>query len=155
MLVVASGALIAMACGGGDKKATATDAPASSETSVATTVARARSTSTPKPSATKASSSLPQAAGTPVGGSASSKSFGTIFSSLFGGAFSGAGAPDGLGEGDPGLKQYLPDASDFPSGYETMGQHTFRTPDGISNSGGMDIAAEKPDSTCCVPGCCP
>ena len=87
MLVVASGALIAMACGGGDKKATATDAPASSETSVATTVARARSTSPPKPSATKASSSLPQAAGTPVGGSASSKSFGTIFSSLFGGAF--------------------------------------------------------------------
>jgi hypothetical protein len=69
--------------------------------------------------------------------------FGSIFSSALssgsGGGVPGR-APGGIQEGDPALKQYLPSDSEFPSGYTPVGEMTFRTPDGISATGGMNAA---------------
>ena len=53
----------------------------------------------------------------------------------------GGGNATGLGEGDPTLKNYLPAASDLPPGYAPFGEFTFRTPDGVLKTGGIDIAA--------------
>ena len=121
-------ALLAAACGGGDKKQSQSVAPtqsvateAAAPTSVASSTPAARVTKTPASNDKKAASG--------------------VFSSLFGSALSGGGGTSGLGEGDPALKNYLPGASDLPAGYTSSGEFTFRTPDGISSSGGIDIAA--------------
>ncbi|TAK55533.1 MAG: hypothetical protein EPO22_14395, partial [Dehalococcoidia bacterium] len=119
--IVALVALVAVACGGGDKKPAPTQPP--------------EATATTAPS----SSSSPAASG--GGEEAVGGIFNTIFSS--GALTRGAGGPDGgaMPAGDESLKQYLLTASDVPSGYTSMGDFSYRLPDGISKDGSMDMAA--------------
>lgn len=132
--------VLAVACGGGPKSAPApANTPAPTEvapTAAPTKLATAPTAAAPAPVAT--------AARTPSTTSGE-KSFSALFSSAFGGAFRSGGGnagAGGLGQGDTSLLQYLPDTSDLPPGYTPGGQFTFRSPDGISAAGGMDIAAE-------------
>jgi hypothetical protein len=129
MIVCAAGlVLLAVACGGGDKNApsVAPTERAAAQTPVAGKTVAAGRTATPKASTT------------------SEKTITGLFGSIFGGALSGpqGDVPSGLGEGDPTLAKYLPPNSALPDGYTPMGQYTFRAPDGISDTGGIDIAAE-------------
>lgn len=119
--VVALAALGAVACGGGDK----TPAPTQPPEAIATTA--------------PSSSSSPAASG--GGEEAVGGIFNTIFSS---GALTRgtSGADDGaMPAGDESIKQYLLTAGDVPSGYTSMGDFSYRLPDGISKEGGMDMAA--------------
>ena len=94
----------------------------------------------------KSSSKTPTAAKTSTGATKDKSGelvgglFGSVFSNAFGDA--GSGASNNLGDADESLKQYLPSNSDLPDGYTPMGQRTFRGPDGISDTGGIDIAIE-------------
>ncbi len=134
LMVVAAGlAVLTIACGGGDK-------PAPSPSNAPPTVRAALQTATP--------ASTPALGGntaTPIGASDFTRE--TAISSLFGAIFNGAldgeqGLPAGeLGEGDPALTEYLPPNSALPDGYAPVGQYTLRAPDGISETGGIDIAA--------------
>ncbi len=130
--LVAVVTLLAAACGGGDKKPAAT-AAAPTEQPTAASTARAASKT---PAAAKTSSS--------TSATKDEKAVGGLFNSLFNGALSGGagGGAASLGEGDPTLAKYLPSNDDLPPGYTPQGQYTFRAPDGISETGGMDIAAE-------------
>ncbi len=133
-VLLAAASLLAAACGGSDKKAPTTapsgqptDAPVASATPIATLTARPSARTTPPPT-----------------GSNGKDVLGGLFNTVFTGALSGGEglANKGFGAGDPRLVQYLPSNADLPAGYTSSGQYTFRAPDGISSSGGIDIAAE-------------
>lgn len=124
--------VLAAACGGGDKKPAATAAAPTEEPAASTAAKPASETPSSARTATPSTSKKSQDV---VGG---------LFSTLFTGALSGGGSAgaSGLGDGDPALKQYLPSNADLPNGYTPQGQFTFRAPDGVSSTGGIDIAAE-------------
>src|SRR5581483_1165525 len=115
--------LVAGACGGGSSKSQPSAAPTEAPPTAAATATR------PAPTATAARSSR-----------TGSGLFRSIFSNALNSS-SGPGAASGLGEGNPALKRFLPATNDFPGGYTPLGEFTFRTPDGISAAGGMDVAA--------------
>lgn len=124
--LVALVALAGVACSGGDKK------PAATATEPA-----AESTSAPA----KDAASTPEASGD------GADPIGSIFSTLFDNSAlnlspgtDGGAAPE-FGPGDESLKQYLLTADDIPAGYSSMGEFSYRVPDGISKEGGMDMAA--------------
>lgn len=132
--LIATIAIAGAACGSDDRKTQSSAGAQPSATDVAPTAApsSASAASTPKVRAIRTS-----AAG-------DSKEAGSVFGSLFGSALSGAGGGGStarLGAGDPALKAYLPSASDLPPGYSSFGEFSFRTPDGVSKTGGIDIAA--------------
>jgi hypothetical protein len=116
-------ALVIAGCGGGDKPS---GKPASTPAGIDVTAAPAAKTG--------------DFDGTTSG--SSSGALGDIFNTVFSSALGGGPSDDSAGEPDPGLADYLPPDSALPSGFEPVGQYTFRTPDGISGSGSMDIAAE-------------
>ena len=128
--VVAFVTLLAVACGG-DKNtsSSATSAPATQTTGSSATAKPA--SKTPAPAKTSGAD-----------GAKSKDVVSGLFSTLFTGALNGGTTPGSLGDGDPTLKQYLPADSDLPKGYAFQGQFTSRAPDGVSTSGGIDIAAE-------------
>jgi hypothetical protein len=130
LIALADGlALLAVACGGGDKK---TASP-----TLAPTERAAADTATPGKTVVAGNTATPGAS------TKSEKTISGLFGSIFTGALSGPGqAPSGLGEGDPALLAYLPPNSALPSGYTPAGQFTFRALDGISQTGGINIAAE-------------
>ncbi len=130
--LLAVAAIAAAACGGTDKKTAPTTAAPTEPTTAATPKS---SSKTPTASKT-ATSATKDKSGELVGGL-----FGSVFSNAFGGG-SDSGAANGLGAADETLKQYLPSNSDLPDGYTPMGLRTFRGPDGISDTGGIDIAIE-------------
>lgn len=124
-------ALTAASCGGADKKPASTTAAPTEPTMAATPKSSSKT-----PTAAKTSTGATKdKSGELVGGL-----FGSIFSNAFGDADSSAW--NNLGAADESLKQYLPSNSDLPDGYTPMGQRTFRGPDGISETGGIDIAIE-------------
>jgi hypothetical protein len=115
--------LIGGACTVGSSKPAPTAAPTEAPPTVAATATKPATTATPARSGRKGSS---------------------LFSSVFSNALSSSSGPNassGLGEGDPALKRFLPATGDFPSGYTPLGEFTVRAPDGISEAGGMDMAA--------------
>jgi len=63
-----------------------------------------------------------------------------LFGSVFSNGFSGGGAAAGLGGGDESLLALLPESSDFPSGYTSLGEMTFSAPAGSSELGAVDMA---------------
>lgn len=137
VIVMASAAA---ACGGGDKKSPTAEPAASTEKPAASATAKVASKT---PGSSKTATAGKSA--TPGTSSKSEKTISGLFGSLFSSALSGA--PDasgagGLGEGDPSLAKYLPANSDLPDGYTPQGQFNFRAPDGISDSGGIDVSAE-------------
>jgi hypothetical protein len=123
-------AMLAVACGGGDKK---TVSP-----TVAPTERVAADTAIPAKTVVAGNTVTPSAA------TKSEKTISGLFGSIFTGALNGpqGQAPNGLGAGDPALLAYLPPNRALPSGYTPAGEYTFRAPDGISVTGGIDIAAE-------------
>lgn len=124
--LVAVVTIFAAACGSGDKKAPPPTA-ATPELAASQTPAPGKTPVASKTTTTK-----------------SEKTISGLFGLLFNGVLNGAAGnePGGLGEGDPSLSQYLPPDSALPDGYAPGGQYTFRAPDGISDTGGIDIAAE-------------
>src|ERR1700674_3574095 len=131
LIALAAGlALLAVACGGGDKQA--------ASPTVAPTERAAADTATPGKTV------VPGNTATPGGSTKSEKTISGLFGSIFTGALNGpqGQAPSGLGEGDPALLAYLPPNSALPGGYTPAGQFTFRAPDGISQTGGINVAAE-------------
>jgi hypothetical protein len=129
-------ALASAACGGGDKKPSATvAAPKDQPAAAATPGVAARSPTVSKASARASSTASASKDEEAVGG---------LFNLLFNKALNGGegGDTSGLGEGDPNLTKYLPSNADLPPGYTSRGQQTYRAPDGISETGGMDIAVE-------------
>lgn len=116
LLVAVFGA--AAACGSGDKPPAPTAVPAATE---------------------KAAAATTSAAAQDAGDSAA---VGSIFSTVLGGAFSGGASGSGAQKAsDPTLTRFLPADSDLPAGFTPFGQFTYRVPDGITKSGGMDMAA--------------
>lgn len=115
----------AAACGSGDKET----APAADSGEPA-----ASTTSTPEPA--------DEGGGTGDSGGVDAVS--EVFSTLFGGALSGpdlfAGDAD-LTQGDASLLAYVLSVDDLPAGFTPFGEFTYRLPDGISETGGMDMAA--------------
>jgi len=138
-------AVLAAACGGGDKKAPAAEPSVPTQKPAATATAKA---SAKTPASSKSATRGKTA--TPASNSKSEKTISGLFGSLFSSALSGGPGASGdsglgaggLGEGDPALAKYLPSNSDLPDGYAPQGQFNFRAPDGISDTGGIDIAAE-------------
>jgi len=116
-------ALAGVACGG-DKKAPATEPAAASTANPA-----------------KDSASTPEASG--GAGNAVGSIFSTLFSSdpLNLSPAGDGGAVPAFGPGDESLKRYLLTKDDIPAGYSSMGEFTYRVPDGVSKEGGMDMAA--------------
>ena len=125
--------VFAAACGGGDRKAPTAEPATATEKPAATATAK---TAAKTPTSSKSA--------TPVATSKSEGAVSGIFGAIFSRALNGPQEPaaTGAGEGDPNLKQYLPAEADLPAGYTPSGQYTFRAPDGISETGGIDIAAE-------------
>jgi hypothetical protein len=131
LIALAAGlALLAVACGSGDKRA-ASPAVAPTEHAAADTAAPAETV-------------VAGNAATPSASTKSEKAISGLFESIFSGGLNGpqGQAPSGLGEGDPALLKYLPPNSALPDGYTPAGQYTLRAPDGISETGGINIAAE-------------
>jgi hypothetical protein len=96
------------------------------------------STPTSRPSPTEANAADPTETG------ATSGALDGLFASVFGGALGGGtddGGVAGLGGGDAALKELLPSESDLPDGFEAFGEFTFAAPDGVSETGAMDVAA--------------
>ncbi len=126
----------AAACGGGDKAAPTPEPAAPTQKPAVTATANAGATT---PASAKSA--------TPAR-SKGEKAISGLFGSLFSSAFSGGGQSadslggGGLGEGDPALAKYLPSNADLPEGYTPQGQFTFRAPDGISETGGIDVATQ-------------
>lgn len=123
-------ALLTVACGSGDKKV-----PSPTVGTAATSAAQ-----TPTTGKTAATGKT----ATPKASTKSEKTISGLFGSIFNGALNGPQGAElrGLGEADPALTKYLPPNSALPDGYTPVGQYTFRAPDGISESGGIDIAVE-------------
>lgn len=124
----------AVACGNGDKPSTANRNDAGA---APTSTATATGDDADEPSdGTDSSDMEPTSADTnPLGG---------VFSTLFEGALTGPDLFAGdaqIGEGDPALLDYVLKAGEFPSGFTPFGEFTFRVPDGISEGGGVDMAA--------------
>jgi len=122
--ILAVGAVVAVACGSGDKK------PALPATSTPVVAATERA-ATPVPDALRESE----------------PALGDVFATLFGSGALGGGiaAGDGselagYGPGDASLKQYLLTESDLPAGFAVQGAEAVRIPDGISKGGGGDVA---------------
>jgi len=133
-------AIVAAACGGGGKKSPTAE-PASPTQKPAATATANTAAKTPASSV----SATPAKSATPASSSKSEKTISGLFGSLFSSALSGGpGAPgaSGLGEGDPALAKYLPSNADLPAGYTPQGQFNFRAPDGISDTGGINVSAE-------------
>ena len=130
VIVMASAAA---ACGGGDKKSAPAEPAAPTEKPAASATAKIAS-KTPGSSKTA----------TPEATSKSERAVSGVFGAVFSRALNDPQEPaaTSAGEGDPSLKQYLPAEADLPAGYTPTGQYTFRAPDGISETGGIDIAAE-------------
>lgn len=127
-------AVLAVACGGGDKKPNADPTE------------RPHTTRTAEP--TGVSSEPTEDASSDRGGGIGTL-FNTAFSSGLSGGFGGGSVP-GLGTGDESLKQFLPADSDLPEGFTPFGAFTFSTPPGSSEFGAMDMAmamAVKGDPT--------
>ena len=74
------------------------------------------------------------------GSSSRSGAISDLFGSVFSNGFSGGGAAAGLGGGDESLLELLPETSDFPSGYTSLGEMTFSAPAGSSELGAVDMA---------------
>jgi hypothetical protein len=114
--------LLAVACGGGDKKsAEPTEKPAA-------TAARSEKTAVPTAEATKEASSR------------SGEGIGALFTSVFSTGLSGGGPGAALGGGDESLKAFLPAESDFPSEFTPFGTFTFSAPASSSELGAVDMA---------------
>lgn len=132
-------AVIAIACGGGDKKPTAepTERPA------------------PRSEATLPRASSTIEIGSPteeISSGRSGEGIGSLFNSVFSSGLSGGlgGAVPGLGAGDESLKLFLPPDADLPDGFTPTGSFTFSAPAGTSEFGAMDMAmtmAVKGDPT--------
>ncbi len=118
---IALAMLAAVACGGSDKSPAPSEPP--------------QATATTAPS----SSSSPAASG--GGEEAVGGIFNTIFSSGALTRGTSSGASGAMPAGDESLKQYLLNESDVPAGYSSLGEFSYRLPDGISKDGGMDMAA--------------
>ena len=123
-LLLVPALVLAAACGSGDKKPQTAPSP------------------TPKAAVSAPTSATAAAADQAQGGD--SAAVGSIFSTVFGGAF-GGGASNPASQqqpSDPNLARFLPANSDLPDGFTPAGQFTYRLPDGITQNGGMDMAAE-------------
>lgn len=132
-LMLALVAIAAAGCGGGEKKA---ETPASASPTQKPAAAATAKAGVKMPTSSKSA--------TPAASSKSEKAVSGIFGAVFNRALNGPrdAAATSSGEGDPNLEQYLPVEADLPAGYTPSGQYTFRAPDGISETGGIDIAAE-------------
>ena len=133
LALVAAVAVLAVACRGGDKSAESPTAPPAAERTASQTPATAKTRAAGK-------AATPRAAGD----SDREQTIRALFGSIFTGALNGppGDVSGGPGEGDPALTQYLPPNSALPDGYTPAGQYIFRAPDGISETGGIDIAVE-------------
>jgi hypothetical protein len=105
--------LAAVACGGGDKKP---------------------SSAAPSESGATASASP----AVPAGGE---EAVGGIFNTLFSSSALGGSEAGTTPALDGSLTQYLLTEDDVPAGYTSLGDFSYRLPDGISKEGGMDMAA--------------
>jgi hypothetical protein len=123
---------LAVACGSGDKKPESASAPSSASTA----------TAAPRP--TSAAAQEPERPTTDAQEPTGDTAVGNIFSTVFGGALGGGASNRSAQQqpSDPNLGRFLPADSDLPEGFTPAGQFTYRIPDGISENGGMDMAAE-------------
>lgn len=146
-------ALIAAACGAGSNKkpATPTDTPTSEVAATpAPTNTQTRSSQTATAAANRAvrggsggSGGAAGATNTPAQpGAAGGRGVSGLFSTLFGSALD-----DGTDDetepppaSDGTITRFLPGPEDLPAGYTSVSDATFRVPDGISTTGGIDIA---------------
>ncbi len=139
-------ALLAASCGSDKPSSQPTATPAATE-AAATAAPRATSTSPATPTRTARTTATPAKS---TSGTSSENTFGRVFGSVFGGALSSSagatGSLTGLGAGDPTLEQYLPSNSQMPSGYTNSPAYSFRAPDGITSTGGMNISARIANS---------
>lgn len=126
LVLTLTAAVVAAACGGGDKK------PITAPTSTPDT--------DPKPTATaQAAGSTPRASSS-EGGGALSDLMGLMFNSGLGEA-AGGGSAASLGAPDPELGQYLLKRGDLPDGYASMGEFAFTAPDDGTELAGAKMAA--------------
>lgn len=130
---VALVAVVAFACGGGATKSAPTRPPEAT----ATTAPAA----TPSPDASSsAGASSPASAG-----GSGEEAVGGIFDTIFNSGALTRGTsgidPGAMPAGDESLKRYLLSQADVPAGYAPLGEFSYRLPDGISKSGGMDMGA--------------
>jgi hypothetical protein len=128
--------LLAVACGGGDKKSEPTSKPADRPTATAEADPTEAAEPTAKASATAKAEPTEEASNEGGGGDGVSALFSTVFSN----GFSGGGSAAGLSGGDESLKAYLPEDSDFPSGFTPFGSFTFSAPADSSELGAVDMA---------------
>ena len=127
LTLLAAVALLAAACGSGDKKAAPTQPPKDTPAAVAS--------ATPKAENTRS------VAGSDAGEKTIGSVFGTLFTSgvLGGGNGGDAGTPQ-FAPGDPALEQYVLSAGDLPDGFTLQQTGAVRVPDGLSAAGKGDIA---------------
>jgi hypothetical protein len=142
LLSVALLAVLAVACGSGDKKSESTGDDKPTATAEASNDSDEKS---PKPRATADTEDDPteEASGDPdVGdGIGGGDAIGSLFGSVFQNGLSGSGSASGsAGTGDESLKALLPEESDFPEGYFNLGAFSFSAPAGSSEFGAMDMA---------------
>lgn len=138
MILAALFAIGLTACGGGDKK---DDPPADTGRPEATADAPADDGDDKGEDDADAGDS-DDAEDADGGGDSSSRSgaISDLFGSVFSNGLSGGGAAVGLGGGDESLLALLPETSDFPTGYTSLGEITSSAPAGSSELGAVDIA---------------
>ncbi len=127
LTLFAAVALLAAACGGGDKKPAPTQAPKDTPA--------ASASATPEAATTRSAAS----------GQAGEKTLGSVFGTLFSsGVLGGGSGADGVSPqfapGDPALEKYVLAASDLPDGFTVEQTGSVRVPDGLSTAGKGDVA---------------
>ena len=130
MLLVFVALPFAAACGSGHS---APDAPSRD---ITPTSAAATTTAATPPAAARSTA-------TAMSGRRSDSGIVPLFlqDALSGVSSSPGSSIEGLGQGDPALEQYLLKQADLPSGYTAGDTFNARVPDGISKTGGGDMAA--------------
>jgi hypothetical protein len=136
-------AVMGSACAGDSAPRTAPTSTATTEADATRAVTPAEETSVAAPTSTPQPAAVADP-GDAGGGASGGGDLGSILGNVLGpslsGFASGGGDLPGLQEGDPALLQYVLRSGDVPPGYASMGESTFRAPDGISTGGSADMA---------------
>jgi predicted small lipoprotein YifL len=85
--------------------------------------------------------SAPAASSSPAASNGGEEAVGSIFNTLFSSGALGGSEAGTTPARDGSLTQYLLTEDDVPAGYTSLGDFSYRVPDGISKEGGMDMAA--------------